>query len=58
MKEISDDELMDMAFEALIPLANVGIIGETTDLTHEDVRRAREVLRFLTKRIAPGREFS
>jgi hypothetical protein len=58
MKEISDDELMDMAFEALIPLANVGIIGETTDLTHEDVKRAREVLRFLTKRIAPGREFS
>lgn len=58
MKDISDDELMDMAFEALIPLANVGIIGETTDLTHEDVRRAREVLRFLTKRIAPGREFS
>jgi len=41
MKEISDDELMDMAFEALIPLANVGIIGETTDLTHEDVKRAR-----------------
>jgi hypothetical protein len=58
MKDISDDELMDMAFEALIPLANVGIIGETTDLTHEDVKRAREVLRFLTKRIAPGREFS
>ena len=58
MKEISDDELMDMAFEALIPLDNVGIIGETTDLTHEDVKRAREVLRFLTKRIAPGREFS
>ena len=58
MKEISDDELMDMAFEALIPLANVGIIGETTDLTHEDVKRAREVLIFLTKRIAPGREFS
>ena len=58
MKEISDYELMDMAFEALIPLANVGIIGETTDLTHEDVKRAREVLRFLTKRIAPGREFS
>ena len=58
MNEISDDELLDMAFEALIPLANVGIIGETTDLTHEDVKRAREVLRFLTKRIAPGREFS
>jgi hypothetical protein len=58
MSDISDDELMDMAFEALIPLANVGIIGETTDLTHEDVKRAREVLRFLTKRIAPGREFS
>jgi hypothetical protein len=58
MKEISDDELLDMAFEALIPLANVGIIGETTDLTHEDVKRARETLRFITKRIAPGREFS
>jgi hypothetical protein len=58
MSDISDDELLDMAFEALIPLANVGIIGETTDLTHEDVKRAREVLRFLTKRIAPGREFS
>jgi hypothetical protein len=58
MSDISDDELMDMAFEALIPLANVGIIGETTDLTHQDVKRAREVLRFLTKRIAPGREFS
>ena len=58
MKEISDDELLDMAFEALIPLANVGIIGETTDLTHEDVKRAREALRFITNRIAPGREFS
>jgi hypothetical protein len=58
VSDISDDELLDMAFEALIPLANVGIIGETTDLTHEDVKRAREVLRFLTKRIAPGREFS
>ena len=58
MSDISDDELMDMAFEALIPLANVGIIGETTDLTHEDVKRARETLRCLTKRIAPGREVS
>jgi hypothetical protein len=57
MSEPSDDELLDMAFEALIPLANVGIIGETTDLTHEDVKRAREVLRFVTKRIAPGQEF-
>jgi hypothetical protein len=57
MKEPSDYELLDMAFEALIPLANVGIIGETTDLTHEDVKRAREVLRFITKRIAPGQEF-
>jgi hypothetical protein len=58
MNEPSDYELFDMAFEALIPLANVGIIGETTDLTNEDVKRAREVLRFLTKKIAPGREFS
>jgi hypothetical protein len=58
MNEPSDDELFDMAFEALIPLANVGIIGETTDITHEDVKRAREVLRFLTKKIAPGQEFS
>ncbi len=49
-----DNELLDMAFEALIPLANVGIIGETTDITHEDVKKAREVLRFLTQRIAPG----
>jgi hypothetical protein len=57
VNEPSDDELLDMAFEALIPLANVGIIGETTDLTHEDVKRAREVLRFITKRIAPGQEF-
>jgi hypothetical protein len=57
MNEPSDDELLDMAFEALIPLANVGIIGETTDLTHEDVKRAREVLRFITKRIAPVQEF-
>jgi hypothetical protein len=57
MNEPSDYELLDMAFEALIPLANVGIIGETTDLTHEDVKRAREVLRFITKRIAPGQEF-
>ena len=57
MNEPSDYELLDMAFEALIPLANVGIIGETTDITHEDVKRAREVLRFITKRIAPGQEF-
>jgi hypothetical protein len=57
VNEPSDYELFDMAFEALIPLANVGIIGETTDLTHEDVKRAREVLRFITKRIAPGQEF-
>jgi hypothetical protein len=57
MNEPSDYELLDMAFEALIPLANVGIIGETTDIKHEDVKRAREVLRFITKRIAPGQEF-
>lgn len=58
MTKISDDELMDMAFEALIPLANIGIIGETTDIKHEDVKRAREVLRFLTYRIAPGKKIS
>jgi hypothetical protein len=50
MDEISDDELLDMAFEALIPLANQDI--STDHITPQDIRRAREVLRFLSPRVA------
>jgi hypothetical protein len=48
--EPSDDELFDMAFEALIPLANQDIT--TKEVTLADIRRAREVLRFLSPRVA------
>jgi hypothetical protein len=48
--EPSDDELFDMAFEALIPLAHQDIT--TKHITQDDMRRAREVLRFLSPRVA------
>jgi len=44
---MSDDELLEMSFEALVPLAN----SEIKNFTQEDVTRAKEVLRFLTVRI-------
>ena len=48
--ELTDQELFEMAFEALIPLANQDIV--TKEITLQDIRRAREVLRFLTHKVA------
>lgn len=48
--ELTDDELFEMAFDALIPLANQDIT--TNHITQQDIRNAREVLRFLTSRVA------
>ena len=48
--ELTDQELFEMAFEALIPLANQDIT--TKHITAQDIRNAREVLRFLTSRVA------
>lgn len=47
--DLTDDELFEMAFEALIPLANQDIT--TKEITLADIRRAREVLRFLTPKV-------
>lgn len=48
--ELTDDELFEMAFDALVPLANQDIT--TKHITQQDIRNAREVLRFLTSRVA------
>lgn len=45
----TDDELFEMAFDALVPFANIGIIPD--ELDRDDLRRAREVLRFISVRI-------
>lgn len=45
----TDDELFEMAFDALVPFANIGIIPD--ELSRDDLRRAREVLRFISIRI-------
>ena len=45
----TDDELFEMAFDALVPFANIGIIPD--ELDRDDLRRAREVLRFISIRI-------
>jgi len=47
--DLTDQELFEMAFEALIPLANQDIV--TKEITLKDIRRAREVLRFLTPKV-------
>lgn len=48
--EVSDDELFEMAFEALIPLAHQDTL--TKHITSQDIQYAREVLRFLSPRVA------
>lgn len=48
--ELTDQELFELAFEALIPLAHQDIT--TKHITQDDIRRAREVLRFLTPKVA------
>ena len=53
-EELTDNELLEMAFEALIPLANQGT--HTDEITIEDIKRARETLRFLTERIGKQRK--
>lgn len=47
--ELTDQELFEMAFEALIPLAHQDVT--TQHITQDDIRRAREVLRFLTVKV-------
>lgn len=45
----TDDELFEMAFDALVPFANIGVLpGE---ISQDDVRQARETLRFISTRI-------
>lgn len=52
--DFTDDELFEMAFEALIPLANQDIT--TKEITLADIRRAREVLRFLTPKVGKSKK--
>jgi len=42
-------ELFEMAFDALVPFANMGRI--TDEITQDDLRQARETLRFISTRI-------
>jgi hypothetical protein len=51
---MNDDQLFEIAFEALIPFANMSVI--TDEIKPEDLRRAREVLRLLSERI-PAKVF-
>lgn len=48
-RKVSDEELIEMAFEALVPLANMAEVTES--VTIQDVRYARDVLRFLSERL-------
>jgi hypothetical protein len=53
-RKVSDEELIEMAFEALVPLANM---AEVTDsVTIQDVRYARDVLRFLSERLTVAKK--
>lgn len=45
----TDDELFEMAFDALVPFANASVL--TKEFTQDDLRQAREVLRFISTRI-------
>ena len=45
----TDDELFEMAFDALVPFANASVL--TNEITQDDLRQAREVLRFISTRI-------
>jgi hypothetical protein len=47
---MTDQQLFELAFEALIPFANMSVL--TDEITPEDLRQAREVLRLLSERIA------
>jgi hypothetical protein len=47
---MNDDQLFEIAFEALVPFANMSVI--TDEIKPEDLRHAREVLRLLSERIS------
>lgn len=47
--KMTDDELFELAFEALIPLAHQDI--STQAITQEDIRKARQALRFLSPKV-------
>jgi hypothetical protein len=51
---MNDSQLLELAFEALIPFANMSVI--TDEIKPEDLRQAREVLRLLSSRI-PAKAF-
>jgi hypothetical protein len=53
--EVSDEELIEMAFEALVPFANMADV--TDDITIQDVRHARDVVRFLSERLTVAKRF-
>jgi hypothetical protein len=55
MREISDEELIEMAFEALVPFANMADV--TDDIKIQDVRHARDVVRFLSERLTVAKRF-
>lgn len=46
---MNDSELFELAFEALVPFANMSVI--TDEIKLEDLRQAREVLRLLSERV-------
>jgi len=47
---MNDQQLFELAFEALIPLANMSVL--TDEINPEDLEQARKVLRLLSERIA------
>lgn len=44
-----NQDLLRMAFEALLPLANLSI--HTEQVTRDDIRDARDAVRFLTEKL-------
>lgn len=46
---MNDTELFELAFEALVPFANMSVV--TDQIKPEDLQHAREVLRLLSERI-------
>jgi len=51
---IPDDELIELAFDALIPFANMAEVTESIEL--QDLRQARNVLRLLSERLTVAKK--
>jgi hypothetical protein len=53
---IPDDELIELAFDALVPFANMAEVTESIEL--QDLRQARNVLRLLSERLSVAKKIN